>query len=1433
MRRDLSVITDGTAQDGRLAASLHDHFFDVDDRSLEELVAYSAEVSKFIHYYDSTNRVAGSWKTLFDADEVAILADIITTDTARMEEQYLRQGEDGIESALYLVDFARHIDHWYRRLNALDDDCAETTSRQIEAVIANRLRESLNQVLTILHGPLRPNAHTARVSVQMNYAFHPVWNLSATGSTEPTIAPPDLSSALKMSFYSMVSAVAYLKPIAMERMRYSLIHGNHSPGAGLLIACERLIEAAQERINLFSSRHRDFYYRDVLKMRPKPQVLDTVFLLLQPNLNAPPLMISQGTQFTAGKLDGQGEIIYETTRPLLLTNCCIQRLLTMHCSRQPSKSPESELGYIDGIHFAELPALVEIAPGANSSVSWPIFGGTPTGGRMGGETDAAIGFAVASTALRLSEGNRTISLRITLRDDQSSAGRSTSFAGQFRSLLFGYQSFNNLIDGFVQQLDAARIQVKTPPDESYDLERSKRWFQWQPKSDDETDLPSGDAIQSFVRQIDRFRQQLLDLRSSLIKRIPDLSEQILEFDGQVQILLRSFSAKKSPCKDAVSALSEQLKSFLEQTNSAAAIIQEYLKSVETASAKKTERAVAHAGQAKADPAKDPTRGSSQKDSEVDTRALLMQDPDYVFHVVLQNAFVVSVTGEKGWYQFPVYSVSAPSSGSAGRYKLTISMSLGADSPAIVAHNRVLHGANFADDLPVLRLLLNPQADVYGYSLFDGLVVEEIESEVSDASRIVAWNQFGQLDPSKPFAPFGPMPTTNSYLVVGHYESAGMNLTQLAMRIEWGDLPTGAGGFAELYKAYGPEYTNDAFLARVGVLRDARWRPLPEEPPVITRLFDGRPKGVVEDSRTISIDVLQWFKPIDPSVTPDKFRYDQRARGGFFRLELAAPEQSFGHREYPYLLTSAVSGNARRKMLHADPGTLPATPYTPTINRISFCYKAKSSIQAGSTQAQGAYADTFYSVGPFGVERVNVLRAWGLFPRIDYDGNLLIGFTGTEAAASVTLLFHLREDSATKIAANRGNVTWWYLGSNEWRPVSESRVLSDTTNGFLTSGIIVLELPPDIDRSNTIMPSDCYWIRASLKEEESPCYCSMYWIQMQAVPAVRRITSAAPNVLKDPLPPWSVKGPMTSIRGLKAVVQPIASFGGKQQESHKALITRTAERLRHKGRAVAAWDYERLVLEAFPEVYKVKCFAAMSSKNWDTPHPGSVLVVVIPQQPVNNGIPVFDPLLDANRLTSIEEFLKKRASPQVCIEVRNPNYERILVRCSVSFKDPMGQGDVSGELSQGRGYLLRQLNQSLVDYLSPWVKTGLPPRFGWKFQLDEVQAYIRSLPYVRAVAGFSMLRLSRSDDGFYELTDTVRAQPEQAGVAVKSERRAGMQLITPRFPWSLAIPNGINILMPLEGTIDQEPRQAGIGELGIGNIFTVRGDWHDASGSEDT
>ena len=155
-------------------------------------------------------------------------------------------------------------------------------------------------------------------------------------------------------------------------------------------------------------------------------------------------------------------------------------------------------------------------------------------------------------------------------------------------------------------------------------------------------------------------------------------------------------------------------------------------------------------------------------------------------------------------------------------------------------------------------------------------------------------------------------------------------------------------------------------------------------------------------------------------------------------------------------------------------------------------------------------------------------------------------------------------------------------------------------------------------------------------------------------------------------------------------------------------------LRHKGRAWSAWDYESLVLEAFPEVAYAKCLPSYSFRDEDV-KPGSVTMVVIPF--------VFrdelQPESGVRLINKVREKLKTVCSPFIGIEVANPVYREVSV-------------DVIISLRQGYNDAIRYealVNDALMDFLQSWKGTGEGAHFREGNGVSDIIAFLETLPYV--------------------------------------------------------------------------------------------------------
>lgn len=416
------------------------------------------------------------------------------------------------------------------------------------------------------------------------------------------------------------------------------------------------------------------------------------------------------------------------------------------------------------------------------------------------------------------------------------------------------------------------------------------------------------------------------------------------------------------------------------------------------------------------------------------------------------------------------------------------------------------------------------------------------------------------------------------------------------------------------------------------------------------------------------------------------------------------------------------------------------------------------------------------------------------------------------------------------------------GRKHLASIRKNAVRSDSTSGFIESGVVMVRIPDRVSLNHSIMPKNLFWIKISA-DEQLDAFSSLYAIRPHGLKVVwQNDGSRSFGHIIHRLPPGAIKTAAPSIPGLGKIHQVVETFGGKPPEDKKGLKTRINERLRHKNRAVTPWDYERLVLEEFPGLDKVKCFSAMSAAGGKPPDygkPGHVLIAVLPHVDKTTTPRHARPVVDSSLLKRVLDFARSFASPFAAIEVTNPLYEIIQVRCAVKFREDVNEG-----------YFLSLLDNDISTFLSPWRKTGPTKCFGWQLLKSEVESFIRSLEYVDFTTDFSMLQIvshvaDDEDGSFYRLNDTARPDHPNAYASLLSggplypppgpgreEARPAsasrgfeeteVKPITPVHPWSIAVPARRHWIETVRKKGYIKARPTGIDELEIGETFIIPG-----------
>ncbi|KQV85606.1 baseplate J/gp47 family protein [Rhizobacter sp. Root1221] len=1391
-------MSDGCEQRERFPAALGEGYFRADETSFETLVAMSAGLASRLRFIDLQQRDVGHWGELFESDEALIMARIVSTDLRGRQLAFVRDAAGAPLELLaeHVVALAQCIDGWVKSLKPNPEPASRQLFARIEQLLAHPLGDDLQWVLERFGVHRWQDQPLALLRNRLDGAWF------ALRAVRPAPGERSDRELLRGRFFSFVSAIERVQDLARELLPQSLASQNHAPAAGLLMAFLQLHQQVQKRINRFTDRHADFYYDDVLRMRPLPAVPDSVHLVCQRDPRAArEVVVPQGTPFGAGK-DSSGQLIeFVADNTLVLTDCQVTALCTLQLGHDGLISPEREFGYVTRAQAARLPWPAPPGQGDAVLPHWPLFGGStpgqassqtlsggapdhaplkeapgrpkfldPHGGRvgrsptLGASEEARIGLAIASPLLFLQEGEREITLKLDLAHAADTD-----------------QGLQHLVARILARPDAAQRLIPVlfkrylllAPELMSDLERA--------------DLNA--TARRLARQATARQMEALPVGSATAA--PRVAP------GPYERFLTEFAVRAPTTGLFFARLGKFFSRWLLTR-------QDWLSDAALEAVRETAGRLLDNGDRTPPVAGDPRcllQGPNRPEREL------------IFGQLFNSILNFSLTTPAGWMQVNDFFVTNQPAGdntsSASFTGVGIVLRLRPQDPAVVACDALVHGEGWPTTLPVLRIQLGSHGRMYPYSLLEEMLLAEIalSVRVRGLGNVLMQNNLGPLDPSKPFMPFGPLPTTASYCIFGADEISRKNVTHLAVNVEWSGLPVGEGGFGSYYASYDPHLRNSSFTAHAGILRDGQWHMAGT--PGSVRLFDtADAAGRLRTNARWVFSEAALRSQGRANDAPQDFKLG--ARNGFYRIQLNHPAIAFGHQAYPNLLTEVVSANATRRRRRPRP--LPNTPYTPLIERLSLDYEAESHLVPGRDNGMpdSPTAERVLHLHPFGISQVYPGAAGpspSLWPRFEHDGNLYIGLSAEELGGALSLHFHLRDETAVEAhhGESRPTTTWSYLASNQWHALTPSQVMSDTTCGFLTSGIVMLDVPRQIDRQNTILPDGCYWLRLSA-DGRFESFAGLYGVRTQALRA-SRVLRDNPSAPVAPLPAGSVREPTVTVFGLAAVAQIGASFGMRPAEDRRQMRTRTGERLQHRQRASTPWDYERLVLERFPSVLKVKCFSHLTSRNKGV-SPGEVLVVVVPTPPTthasshaHDGEPVLsataEPHLNAVELARIRSYLCGLASPFAQIQVRNAVYERIQVRCTVK----LSAGSQAGQA-------LRRINQAITDYISPWREGGCQPNFEWTVRCEDVEAHVRSLECVDFVTQLSLLHVAQSDQHVYTLCDTARGQANLATRAV------------PQSPWSIALPMREHMLNAVEISTDERPQATGISGLGVGGTLIL-------------
>lgn len=734
-----------------------------------------------------------------------------------------------------------------------------------------------------------------------------------------------------------------------------------------------------------------------------------------------------------------------------------------------------------------------------------------------------------------------------------------------------------------------------------------------------------------------------------------------------------------------------------------------------------------------------------------------QGPNKLTAAEIASLFTLEVSGKKGWISIK----PAANTGLSGftsemvANRLQLSFSLNENLPEVVDATENLHGNVGQTGVPIIRFSISPTTgrgfDFLRILAGNLLVNVTVKSSVQGIHAPLVENDFGVLQAGKPFMPFTAVPKKGSSFYLDEPSWRDKRLTKISLHLKWANTPE---SFKGLYFGYrnltGQNFSKNTYVAQnfVGnasvnikslLLDTNEFKNALKNKSVF---LNQEPSNLLVSgdsyfSYGVSIrDSVNWnelpsthilFSNGGQDYVTDLTIADSLGIKANKGIKLTL-NQSFLHELYPKLYALAMASE--------QPETLiPNEPYTPLVEQVTLGYETSDSFSMDQDTSLKLYLwddfgffeelkskkDALNHVSP---KRTRLVS----FPDVN-GGELFLQLTDLQPNQQLSILFQLVEGSENPLHATFGpseKITWSMLVNDYWWVLRNEDIVSDETDNFLKSGIIVFNLPEAAFAVHTRMSAPGVWLRA-YSSKPFDATCQFVAVLPQAIKVEFTDRENDLSHLEKGLPPEAIGKMAARLSGVKSIYQPFNSYGGRPEESDSGFYTRVSERLRHKNRALSLWDYEHLVLERFPEVFKVKCLNHTNQLTFTAP--GTVLVLVIPDTVGKNVFDTFQPLFSTAKLNEIKAYLQERISPSVEVLVDNPSYEEVRISLKVKFRAGL---DVA--------FYRNQLEQDIIRYLSPWaMQSENTIAFGVNLQESLLIHQLEKLTYLEYLQDLVMFK----------------------------------------------------------------------------------------------
>ena len=695
-----------------------------------------------------------------------------------------------------------------------------------------------------------------------------------------------------------------------------------------------------------------------------------------------------------------------------------------------------------------------------------------------------------------------------------------------------------------------------------------------------------------------------------------------------------------------------------------------------------------------------------------------------------------ITGEKKTIEITIKKNTEkdPKTGTS-----SIQLKIPATEKKIIPFDKKLHPEFLIQtEYPVLKIV--PKNII----VITAIQTISIQVEVNHFKSFVLDSDFGKIDTDKSFFPFGEVPKTGNGMIISSNEFFMKKNAVASIGL----------------KSDTPYYNLKPFTLANGVYEEYKSASIPTLNPILISTIV--PLNISFFNQTLiyqNIPTLSYkeFPPesssntiVIPNLYPlTEYNYkeiasNQIVSNGKFRIELF--DDAFNADAFMFKYIVAAGSEVKAHL-----------PFKPRVKEFTFNYYLNENIDL-NTRKNETNPIEIYSILPFGYAQIIDKGVFHFRQKKSLEGEVYLGFEKANPTDGLRFLIQLEEGTANPLL-EPAIVSWEYLDNNKWKNL-DSNSIGDETYSLTQSGLISTTIPEFDSTSNTELESNLFWLKIAVSNIEA--VCKFIGVHAQALKAVLTDYEKSGAVFIENTPKETISKIYNPINKVKKIIQPYSSFGGRIKEPDSALYTRTSERLRHKNRAITTWDYEKIVLQEFPEVYRVK---TLNHYRYDTMisnvSAGYVTLIPVAKSSISDNIN-WKPLLSLNKMLLIKEHLTKIASPHVRINVKAPKQEKVEIIFKVKFHLQEGMDS---------GLYVTELKQTINAYLSPWAYETSEINFANEIEFSSIIQLIDNQDYVDYLIDFKVNQY------------ILDANNEVVGSAIQN-----LNKISPQTDYTLFIPN---------------------------------------------